>query len=97
MNLSSRQFLIALIAIFFGAVGIDVAQMAVGLNANLVRVGIYIISAALLVMLLHDRLRQLRMNPFWAILGIVPPIGLLFGIYIYVSPPNLCDTEGFGD
>jgi len=97
MHLSPRGFLVGLLIIFFGAIAVDVLRMAIGLNLGLVRFGIYLGSAALLTLLLYDRLDQLQLQRSWAVLGLVPPIGFVFGLYIYVSPPNPRGAHGRRD
>lgn len=97
MHLSPRGFLIGLFVTFFGAIAVDVLRMALGLSPGLIRLGIYLGSAALLALLLYDRLDQLQLQRSWAFLGLLPPIGFLFGLFIYVSPPNPHGAQGRHD
>lgn len=89
INLSSERFLQALLLIFFGAVGLDISCILFGIDRNTGRVGIYLISAILLFLLLYFRLRQNSQNRMWAIFGLVPPLGILFGLYLYLSGAGL--------
>lgn len=87
-NLTPKGFLNALMLIFFGGVAMDVSRMLLGFDAGIARPVIFATSAGLLSLLLYDRLTQLHQSRVWAGLGLVPPLGLAFGLYLYVSAPK---------
>lgn len=92
-NLSSKCFLSGLFLIFFGAIGLDVFRIVLGVDKDVARYAIYIISAALLSLLLYIRLGQVHRSRIWAVLGIVQPLGLALGLYLYVSQPRLSEQS----
>lgn len=83
--LSSRMFLAGLAFVFIGAVIADVALGAMGTDRELARIIIYILSAACLTYLLSIRLRQIHLPRVWAVLGLLPPLGIMFGIYLFMK------------
>lgn len=87
-SLTPKGFLTALLLIFFGAVAADILRMILGFDVGAARFVIYVVSAVLLSFILYDRLTQLHQNRAWAVLGLVPPLGLVFGLYLYVSAPK---------
>jgi hypothetical protein len=87
-NITPKGFLTVLLLIFFGSVFADVLRMILGLDVGAARVTIYAVSAVLLSFVLYNRLVQLHQNRTWAVLGLIPPLGLAFGLYLYVSAPK---------
>ena len=87
-QLSSKKFLAGLMLIFFGAVGLDISWTTLGFDQETGRILLYLISAPLLVLLLYIRLNQMNQNRIWAVLGIIQPLGIAFGLYLYVSGPR---------
>jgi hypothetical protein len=87
-NLSPDGFLTGLLRTFFGAVVMDFLLTAIGLDKFFTMITIYLISAIVLSVLLYARLIQLHQNRVWAVLGLIPPLGLAFGIYLYINAPT---------
>ena len=97
MNLSERQFLTCIISVFFAAIIINLLLSIENVNNNISSFIVYISSSISITLLLRDRLRQLHVNMYWSILGIMPGIGILFGLLIYLYPTALPKEEGRGD
>jgi len=86
-NLTPKGYLRILFLILFGAVFADVLRMVLGLDIGTSRFFIYIVSASLLSFTLYSWLIQLHQNRALAVLGLVPPLGFAFGLYLYLYTP----------
>ena len=83
LKLSSRLFLRYLTLAFIAAIFLDILLNTLGVERELGYTISYIVFSLSLVVLLYARLRCTKADNRLSFLGLLGPIGFLFGIYVY--------------
>ena len=71
-----------LLAIVFLAAALDFFLARIGLDGALSGAVVYIASSMLTYFVLRNMVKKRDMNRRFSLLGVVPPVGLLFGFYL---------------